>query len=136
MYKSKRAHKRERGQSLVEVALLFPLLLILLLGLLDFGRAYYAMVSIRDAADEGASYAAINPDDLDGIRRRAAEATVGLIEVEETDIFVSYPDGQALGSPVVVRVDYEMTLFTPFVNGLFPEGLILHGESTHAILSL
>jgi Flp pilus assembly protein TadG len=53
--------KPKRGQSLVELALLLPILLLLVLGILDFGRSYYYYVSITNAAREGARYATLNP---------------------------------------------------------------------------
>lgn len=46
------------GQSLIELALALPLLLILLLGIVDGGRAYYFAGVIANAAREGANYAA------------------------------------------------------------------------------
>lgn len=66
--------KRQKGQSLLEFALLLPILLILLMGLLDLGRAYYVIVTLEDMAGEGAIYAAMYPDDLEGIRARAVES--------------------------------------------------------------
>jgi Flp pilus assembly protein TadG len=49
-----------RGQSLVEMAMVLPLLAFLTFGLLDFGRAYYFQVSITNAAREGARVAILN----------------------------------------------------------------------------
>jgi Flp pilus assembly protein TadG len=54
---------RGRGraaQSLVEMAMVLPVLAILTFGLLDFGRAYYFQVSITNAAREGARVAILN----------------------------------------------------------------------------
>ncbi|MGE5137885.1 MAG: TadE/TadG family type IV pilus assembly protein [Rudaea sp.] len=51
----------QRGQSLVEVALLAPLLVLILLGALDLGRVYDAYVTITNASREGARYGAANP---------------------------------------------------------------------------
>jgi len=48
------------GQSLIEVALALPLLLVLLLGMVDGARAYYVAGLVANAAREGASYAARN----------------------------------------------------------------------------
>lgn len=48
----------DAGQSLIELALALPLLLILLLGIVDGGRAYYFASVIANAAREGANYAA------------------------------------------------------------------------------
>ncbi len=48
------------GQSLVEMAMVLPLLAFLTFGLLDFGRAYYFQVSVTNAAREGARVAILN----------------------------------------------------------------------------
>jgi hypothetical protein len=59
--------RTRRGQSLVEMAMVLPLLTFLTFGLLDFGRAYYFQVAITNAAREGARSAILNvytgPDD-------------------------------------------------------------------------
>ena len=52
--------RRRSGQSLVEMALVLPMLAVLTFGLLDFGRAYYYQVSITNAAREGARTAILN----------------------------------------------------------------------------
>ena len=48
------------GQSLVEMAMVLPVLAFLTFGLLDFGRAYYFQVSVTNAAREGARVAILN----------------------------------------------------------------------------
>ncbi len=50
--------KQEKGNSIVEFALLAPILLLLLFGLVDFGRVFDAWVVTTNAAREGARYAA------------------------------------------------------------------------------
>jgi Flp pilus assembly protein TadG len=52
--------RHRRGQSLVETALVLPVLALLTFGLLDFGRAYYFQVAITNAAREGARTAILN----------------------------------------------------------------------------
>ncbi|MCA1572392.1 MAG: pilus assembly protein [Chloroflexi bacterium] len=49
-----------RGQALVEVALMLPVILILLLGAIDFGRAFFSWVSLHQAARIGANVASID----------------------------------------------------------------------------
>jgi hypothetical protein len=51
----------ERGASLVEAALLIPLLIVLLVGVIDLGRAYVAYITIINAAREGAHYGVLHP---------------------------------------------------------------------------
>lgn len=55
--------KNENGQSLVELALSMVLLLTLLAGLVDLGRAFFTYIALRDAAQEGASYASVAKSD-------------------------------------------------------------------------
>ena len=54
--------KMQRGQSLVEMVIAFPVLIFLLMGLLDFGRAYFTYIALEEAAAEAALFLAIKPD--------------------------------------------------------------------------
>ena len=49
-----------RGQGLVEFALVFPVIVLILFGVFDFGRAIYAYNTIANAARQGARVAAVN----------------------------------------------------------------------------
>ncbi len=127
---------RHRGQSLVEAALTLPILVMLLLGLLDFGRAYYALVTLRDAADEGASYAAIHPSDIAGIRQRASEASMQLVPISPNDVHVYRTASLYVGAPITVTTTYTVALYTPFAGSFLPGNwLALRGQSVHAIIS-
>jgi Flp pilus assembly protein TadG len=66
---------REHGQSLVEFAISLTILLILVAGIFDAARALFTYLSLRDAAQEGALYASINPTDTDEIVARACQAS-------------------------------------------------------------
>ena len=61
--KDDNVNPKEQGQSLVELAMSLVLLLTLLAGLVDFGRAFLTFVALRDAAQEGAAYASIIKSD-------------------------------------------------------------------------
>lgn len=126
---------QRKGQSLVEVALVLPVLLMLMLGLLDLGRAYYTMVSLRDAADEGAMYASIDPENVEEIRRRTAGATPQLVVIDTADVTVEQPTLIESGQGITVTAEADVVLFTPFVHGLVSGGsLTLRGESSHPII--
>jgi Flp pilus assembly protein TadG len=57
-----RRQPRERGQSLVETAIVFPVLLLLLAAVVDFGRAFDAYIVLTNAAREGARWGSVNPE--------------------------------------------------------------------------
>ncbi len=63
--------KKEKGQSLAELAISMTLLFIILAGTVDIGRMYFHYTSMRDAAQEAASYGAVFPTHCDQIRDRA-----------------------------------------------------------------
>ncbi len=66
----------DAGQSLIEVALALPVLLMLLLGLVDGARAYYFAGVVASAAREGANYAARNEmATLAQVTQRACDST-------------------------------------------------------------
>jgi hypothetical protein len=125
--------RREKGQSATEFALILPVLLIVMAGLLDLGRLYYSYVAVTDAAGEGAAYAAIHPDDTDDIAARAQDATGGLIVIEEDLVEVYSPPD--MPQAIAVSVSYEFTLVTPFVNVLLPDGLTLQAVAIELPLS-
>ena len=53
-------HRRTRGQALVEFALVIPVFLALLLGMIDLGRAVWAADSLASAAREAARFAIVH----------------------------------------------------------------------------
>ncbi len=136
--------RKERGQSLVEFVLILPVLLIILAGMLDLGRLYYAYVAVTDAAAEGATYAAIHPeyaaippeDEGNEIVNRAQDASGGLIKIDDRGLVgIECPD-TALGEPVTVTVSYTFTLAMPFISAMVPDGvLMLRATATEAILA-
>ena len=144
--KGSAAVDENRGQSLVEFVLLLPVLLIVLAGLLDLGRLYFAYVAVTDAAAEGAAYAALffppsdsatcPPDDSD-ICRAAREASAGLVQLDQAEIAVECPGcpNPASGDAVTVRVVYPFTLVTPIVEAMVPGSVLdLEAVATQAII--
>ena len=60
---NRKLDRGDSGAAVVEFALLLPLLLLLVLGILDFGRVYNAQITLTQAAREGARYAALKTGD-------------------------------------------------------------------------
>jgi Flp pilus assembly protein TadG len=130
--------EREKGQSLTEMALLLPVVLVILAIVLDLGRLYYIAVALTDAAGEGATYAAINPADTAGVITRAQEASGGFVQIDTGMVTVDAP-AIAAGAPVTVTVRYDFKVATPIPYMIFGEsfdGIVpLRGIATEAMLS-
>jgi Flp pilus assembly protein TadG len=122
---------RWRGQSLVEFTLIMLVLLILLGGLIDVGRALALYVRLNDAAEEGAAYASVHPQDMDGIAARAlaqAESSTATVQVD----FYSAP---CAGHGVEVRIADELPLVFPFTRLFWPSDTVhLEAQATHTVL--
>ncbi|SFS18283.1 Flp pilus assembly protein TadG [Granulicella pectinivorans] len=73
-------YAKQQGSTVLEIALVLPVLLLLLVGAVDFGRAYYLALEVSSAAQAGAGYGAQNATDTAGMvsaaKRDAADITV------------------------------------------------------------
>ena len=71
---------RDRGSVAVEFALLLPVLLLLIFGVIDFGRAINAQITLTQAAREGVRLAALGYSTA-AVTTRAQSAATGLSPV-------------------------------------------------------
>ena len=85
----KEAKPIEKGQSLVELAVSLPVILLIMLASFDFGMALFSYSIVRDAAQEGALYASFNPGNKAEIENRARYI---LPHGEEEEVFSSPVD--------------------------------------------
>ena len=106
--------KSEKGASAVEFALILPILIILVFGIVEFGIAFNNYITITHAAREGARIAAVdlnNPDLKNIIIERAFP-----VQITETDIVINTPDGTNIGDPVEVEITYNISITIPLVG--------------------
>ncbi len=120
-------HQRcERGQGLVEFALVLPVLVLVLIAVLDFGRALYAYSVVANCAREGARFGIISPSDTAGIIATVHNAAIGL-DVSQLAVTISEPEGTS----IQVQVHYSFDLITPLMElVLGSRSLTLHSSST------
>lgn len=112
------ATHKDRGQSLVEFAFGLVILLILTAGIVDGGRALFTYMALRDAAQEGAVYAALNPTDANEIRQRVKGTSTlvgGLVSDSDIDITLSGTACSGNGVTIKVGID-QFKLTMPFLG--------------------
>lgn len=76
---SDRRSRWQRGAAAVEMAILFPLLFLILAGIVDFGRFFFESIQVANAAREGARAAIVSPADVTARVEAAAPGFTGLI---------------------------------------------------------
>jgi Flp pilus assembly pilin Flp len=106
----------DRGAAAVEFALLLPLLVLIVFGLIDFGRAINAQITLTQAAREGARALSFGGSTY---QARAQAAAIGLSGVTVTELpdikgVTGCPTGSGqAGDDAVVQVTYTFSFITP-----------------------
>ncbi len=143
---AKRITQKDRGQSLVEMALALPILLLVLSGLLDLGRLYFVYVALEDGAGEGALYLSINPEcgvvgdgptctDPNNADYRARNSGGLAVDWSSASIDIDRPV-IGVGEPVTVTIQYPFKLFTPIIPRLLGiDQIPLTSTATQIILT-
>ena len=110
----KGTNSSESGSALIEVAVVLPILLVLSMGIMDFGRAFHAKALLDQAAREGCRLAVVTAPDAALVQSRVASilSSGGLTPGSVT---VVGPDGSRM---VTVTVTSTFTFVTPGVFAL------------------
>lgn len=142
----------EKGQSLAELAVSLPVILLILLGTFDFGMALFSYSILRDAAQEGALYASFNPGNKNEIENRARNilprqddevfsSPVDLRDKEQVTVEINVKGKTCQGvtrgvaNYVEVRVSYNYPILMPFTGGIIGSDTIkLTGSASNVIL--
>lgn len=106
----------QRGQALVEMALVIPLFFLLLFGVIEMGRIGHAYISVSNAARAATRLATIGGSDLE-IQSAAFEAAPTL-DPSQITIIVS-PNRQS-GQAISVQVTYPVKLIIPIFSNIIP----------------
>jgi len=130
VYRFPHSERRTPGQGLLEFALVLPVLLLLILGIVEFGYAFAVYAGMFNAAREGARYGVVNPRDVSGITSRVTGKMI-LGDPTAANIAVAYDTGPGtavftdpaqvqIGSRVLVRVTYDLPTITPVIQPIVP----------------
>ncbi|MFF2296784.1 TadE/TadG family type IV pilus assembly protein [Arthrobacter sp. NPDC058127] len=108
----------ERGAVAVEFAILAPLLIMLLLGIMEYGRAYNVQVSLSNAAREGVRVMAISNDQT-AAKTAAKNAAVSLNPGLADTNFTFSAASCTSGAQMSVTIKYTLSTLTG-IAGPFP----------------
>lgn len=112
--------KREDGQAMVEFALILPIFLLILCGIIDFGWLFYNQLSLNNACREGARYAVVNTAenaDTIAIINHIENTTTTVFANDGIDISVVYSSpGDPTSGDITVSMEAEISFFTPVLS--------------------
>ena len=111
----------ERGAVAVEFALLAPVLILLLLGIAEFSRAYNVQVSLSSAAREGVRVMAIgnNP----AAARTAVKNSIPALQPAVSDANITFsPSSCTSGAQMTLKISYTLSTMTGIAGPFAMEG--------------
>ena len=125
------AHQSNKGQGLVEFALLIPILALILVGVFELGRAFHVLITLNNAGREAARYGTLHRTDLDGMRAAALQ------EAQDSGITIANPNVNialtcpSAGTDAPCARDTQMRvqithLYTPILSFFFPSGITIN----------
>lgn len=121
----KRKQKKEDGQAMVEFALILPIFLLILCGIIDFGWLFYNQLSLNNACREGARYAVVHTAenaDTQSIINHIESITTTVFANDGIDITVEYtsPSDPTSGD-IKVSMQADISFFTPVLSTVLGE---------------
>lgn len=118
-----------KGQSIIEAALVLPVLLLVLTAIMDFGILFNNYLVVSNASREGARKASVGGTDTQ-IISMVRNVTASLDAVKLTVSISPDEADRSAGEAVMVTVAYEYGMITPFVAAVIPGPFRLEAKTT------
>jgi uncharacterized repeat protein (TIGR01451 family) len=139
------SRQRGQGQGMVEFALMLPVLLLVMLGIIEFGYIFAVYSGMFNAAREGTRYGVANPQDMTGIIATARQK-IFMIDPSAVNINLSYDQGPGtgmftdpelvdIGDRVVISVTYDLPTITPVIQPIV-SSLPIRTQAARTVVSL
>jgi len=137
--------RHSQGQGLVEFALILPVVLLVMLGTIEFGYVFTVYSGMFNAAREGTRYGAVNPKDVTGVYATARKK-IFLIDPSAVNMSLRYDKGPGtptfadpaqvqIGDRVVLSVTYDLPTITPVIQPIV-SSLPVRTEAARTVVSM
>jgi Flp pilus assembly protein TadG len=120
--------KEQKGQSLVEFALVLPLLLLLICGIVDLGRLLFAYSSLNMTAQESVRLGGLGKTDAEIVAYAINHVSIGKLDPSGVKIEPQEPARKS-GQDVKVTLSYSLPFITPIMSKIIPAP-VLSANST------
>lgn len=120
---------KKKGQTLLELALVLPILLIFFCGIVDFGRILHAGATINLVSQESVRLAGLGKSDIEVIQFAKEKAYFK----DKTEISVSISPTDTVrksGDYVTVNINYNVRYITPIISAFTSSAYVVSGKAT------
>lgn len=122
--RTKQISSGEKGQAMVEMALVLPILLLLLCGIIDFGWISFNRLSVSYCSREGARYGIVHAED-EGVEQAIEDRVLQMAPDYlngKISVFVSFSDpASPSGGDITVQVTATVQSLTPVAGTFFSQ---------------
>lgn len=110
--------KSSDGQALVEFALILPIIILILFGIIEFGRVFSAQLLVTNGARDGARVAAVGKPYSDV--EMTAKTGAAYLEPAKLTVTIDPPNeaDRVRGNNVTVDVSYPVTIYAPIISNI------------------
>lgn len=126
--------RKEQGQAIVEMALILPIILMLVFGIVEFGRILQTYMVVTDLSREGARAGAVGKSDAQIVTVVDNNATAAGLDTGNPDYIVTITPSslgpRARGSSVMVQVSYSVHIIAPIISNIIGDPYVLTSQTT------
>ena len=120
--------RNKKGQAMVEFALILPIFLLLLLGMVDLSRVISANFVLDNAARSAARIGVISNDDDDIIA--AIDSGTATLDAASIAYTITPTEGSRnSGDELTIQIDYTVEILTPIVSNIIGENIPISGKT-------
>lgn len=107
----------KKGQSIVEMALILPIIIMLFMGMIEFSRIFGSYLLVTHASREGARLASIGKTDAE--IQANVSSKVNMLNVSNLQIIMTPDDSSRItGDDVKVSVKYKLQIYAPVISSI------------------
>ncbi|WP_458413552.1 TadE/TadG family type IV pilus assembly protein [Schinkia sp. CFF1] len=120
--------KSQKGQAMVELALTLPILILILFGIIDFGRIFHVYLTLENAGREAARIASLGGTDTE-IAQMAKQAAPSLNGNNITVTASPSKSYRTTGTYVTVTLTYPISFSIPLLSSFLPDPVMIHSKT-------
>ncbi|MCT4566679.1 MAG: pilus assembly protein [Maledivibacter sp.] len=120
--------KSKKGQAMVEMAIVIPILLIILMGIFEFGRIFNTYIILTNASREGARRAALGASDTE-VNEKINNAVLYLDSTNLTTLITPSKSSRKRGSEVKINIQYDVDIIAPIIDTIIPNPFHLETQT-------
>lgn len=116
-----------KGQSIVETALILPVIILLLMGMFEFSRIFGSYLMITYAGRESARLASVGKTDAQIIQN--VQEKSGILDMANLQVIIDPAVERRTGQQVRVCIKYKINIYAPVISNVLPNPFYMESNT-------